>query len=225
MRGPNCSYAFCQKNIITFGFNSFYSAYMLPCSYASFLLKTRERDSCIMNYGKVSHMLWQSLKRLLRIYMFMRTEPRAFSFPSNAACRDHQKMDVYKDEAQDVSQVGSRGTQPLKEAVAVRHAWNADWPGCSWWTGWLAAERLWQSISVQVSCKRVKPMDLSNPCNIKSLCLAVSVGEGPVRPQRNLLGWSVSPDPWCLPSSFSTCLWLLVSQAHQHLLLLVKCSP
>lgn len=54
--------------------------------------------------------------------MFVRTEPRAFSFPSNATCRDHQKMDVYKDEVQDVSQVGSRGTQPLKEALAVGHA-------------------------------------------------------------------------------------------------------
>lgn len=54
--------------------------------------------------------------------MFMRTEPRAFSFPSNAACRDHQKMDVYKDVVQDVSQLGRRGTQPLQEAIAAGHA-------------------------------------------------------------------------------------------------------
>ena len=53
----------------------------------------------------------------------MNTEPRAFLFPSNAACRDHQKADVYKDEVvQDVRQVGSRGTQPLQEAVAAVHA-------------------------------------------------------------------------------------------------------
>ena len=52
----------------------------------------------------------------------MNTEPRAFPFPSNVACRDHQKTDIYKDEVvQDVSQVGSRGTQPLQEAVAAVH--------------------------------------------------------------------------------------------------------
>lgn len=49
----------------------------------------------------------------LQLGVFMRTEPRAFSFPSNAARRDHRKMDLCKDEVvQDVSQVASRALGP-----------------------------------------------------------------------------------------------------------------
>lgn len=72
-------------------------------------------------------------------------------------------------------------------------------------------------------------MDWSNPCNNKSLSLAVSVGEGPVRHHRNLprcLWLSVSHQPLQMcPLLFFGCLWLLVCQAHHQLLLLVKCSP
>lgn len=90
-----------------------------------------------MSWERKSYVMTELKKAFedLQPWVFMRTEPRAFSFPSNAACRDHQKTDIYKDEVvQDVSQVESRGTQPLQEAVAASHAWNADLPGCSWFS-------------------------------------------------------------------------------------------
>lgn len=62
------------------------------------------------------------------------------------------------------------------------------------------------ALSLQVCCRKVKPMDWSNPYNIKSPSLAVSDGEGPIRQHRNLLRYlwlSFSHQPLqCVPCSF-----------------------
>lgn len=187
------------------------------------LLKSRGRNICIINHVMRKSYVMTKLKKAfedLQPWMLMRTE---LIFISQQSYLQRSSGVGYLERWISAGCQGGGKQGPPAPAGSC-------WPCLEcWllglWLMGLPGSTKTVALSLQVCCRKVKPMDWGNPHNIKSPSLAVSVGKGSVGHRRNLLIrlWvSLTSPSNVSPADF----WfsLAVCQADQQLLVLVKCS-